>query len=244
MEQERKPDFKLNGVGSAGGGKYGNIEVNGAGSINGDVECEYISINGSSQIKGNVKASGIKTNGAGKIAGNLISEESEVNGALNITGDINAGKMKISGSLNAGGNLHASEINIKGALKVKGDCEAEIFSAAGAFNIGGLLNAGSVYVDVVGNSSAREIGGEKIEIRKSNNIAAQIQRFIKDVFNSRDFIAADTIEGDDIYLESTAAKVVRGSNVKIGPECEIELVEYKDQIEISGGSKVREQKKI
>jgi hypothetical protein len=35
------------------------------------------------------------------------------------------------------------------------------------------------------------------------------------------------IEGDDIYLENTHAKVVRGNNIEIGPGCEIKLVEYK-----------------
>jgi cytoskeletal protein CcmA (bactofilin family) len=203
-----------------------------------------MSINGTSEVRGNVRASEIKSNGGGRIDGNLTSQDAEVNGALSIKGDVTAERIKLSGSLNIGGNMHASEINTKVALKIKGDCEAETFRAAGAFNIGGLLSADNIYVDVVGNCSAKEIGGEGIEIRKSNNIAAQIQRFIKDIFNSRDTLVVDTIEGDNIYLEATAAKVVRGSNVKIGPECEIELVEYKDQVEISGGSKVREQRKI
>jgi cytoskeletal protein CcmA (bactofilin family) len=244
MEQERRPDLKLNGVGSAGGGKYGTIEINGAGSVNGDVECAYMSINGTSEVRGNVQASEIKSNGAGKIEGNLASEEAEINGALSINGDITVERIKITGSLNAGGNMRAEEINSKGALKVKGDCEAETFRAAGAFNIGGLLNAENIYVDIVGNCSVKEIGGEKIEIRRSNNIAAQIQRFIKDIFNSRDALVTDSVEGDDIYLESTAAKVVRGNVIKIGPECEIDLVEYEDRIEVCGGSRVREQRKI
>jgi cytoskeletal protein CcmA (bactofilin family) len=41
-------------------------------------------------------------------------------------------------------------------------------------------------------------------------------------------LTADIIEGDDVYLENTQAKVVRGNNIELGPDCEIELVEYKD----------------
>lgn len=36
------------------------------------------------------------------------------------------------------------------------------------------------------------------------------------------------IEGDDIYLENTKADIVRGNKVKIGPGCQIGVVEYRD----------------
>lgn len=38
----------------------------------------------------------------------------------------------------------------------------------------------------------------------------------------------ETIEGDDIHLELTRARVVRGNNVSIGSGCDIDLVEYKN----------------
>jgi hypothetical protein len=40
----------------------------------------------------------------------------------------------------------------------------------------------------------------------------------------------DTIEGDDIYLEHTTAKVMRGDTVDIGDGCEIDLVEYRTDL--------------
>ena len=41
-------------------------------------------------------------------------------------------------------------------------------------------------------------------------------------------LAAKVIEGDDIYLENTTADMVRGNKVKIGPGCQIGVVEYRD----------------
>ena len=38
------------------------------------------------------------------------------------------------------------------------------------------------------------------------------------------------MEGEDIYIESTTAEVVRGNNVTIGPRCNIEILAYKDKI--------------
>jgi len=41
-------------------------------------------------------------------------------------------------------------------------------------------------------------------------------------------LKVDIIEGDDVYLENTIAKIVRGDNINLGPGCKIELVEYKN----------------
>lgn len=244
MEQGTKPSLKISGVGSATGGVYGNVEINGAGSVNGDLDCQYFSINGTSEVKGNVKAVNAKSNGASKINGSLSSESLEVNGALRIKGDVDIKEVKVSGTLEVDGAIHSNAVDVRGALKTKDDCETENFKSAGGFTIGGLLSADQINIDIIGPCRAREIGGEKIEAKRSTNIAAQFQRFIKDIFNTREFLTVETIEGDDIYIEATSAKMVRGNNVKIGPDCVIDTVEYKNNIDISGGARVREQRKI
>lgn len=57
-------------------------------------------------------------------------------------------------------------------------------------------------------------------------------------------LSAESIEGDEIYLENTNARVVRGNNVTIGPGCEIELVEFKNDFRQLKGAKVNDSKKI
>ena len=55
---------------------------------------------------------------------------------------------------------------------------------------------------------------------------------------------AEIIEGDEIYLENTKAKVVRGNRVTIGPGCDIDFVEYQNHFQCEKGTKVGSYKKL
>ncbi|MGA8943178.1 MAG: hypothetical protein WB502_10735, partial [Thermoactinomyces sp.] len=57
-------------------------------------------------------------------------------------------------------------------------------------------------------------------------------------------LSADVIEGDEIELEYTRAKVVRGKNVKIGPGCKVDLVEYQDSYDADSDAEVKEAKQV
>ena len=57
-------------------------------------------------------------------------------------------------------------------------------------------------------------------------------------------LTADVIEGDNVYLENTTARVVRGNNITIGQGCKIEMVEYKEDFKTEGKSEVGMDKKI
>lgn len=56
-------------------------------------------------------------------------------------------------------------------------------------------------------------------------------------------LEVETIEGEDIDLESTKAELVRGRNVVIGAGCEIERVEYSGTLTVDKAAKVGEQVK-
>ena len=74
-----------------------------------------------------------------------------------------------------------------------------------------------------------------------------LARIVKSILFSLDLdngLIAESIEGDDIYLEETKAKAVRGNNIVIGEGCEIGLVEYKSKFEQTGNAKVKENKNI
>ncbi len=51
-----------------------------------------------------------------------------------------------------------------------GNFNAESFNMEGAFTIRGLLNAGELELKLHGPSEAREIGGEKIMIRRNGKV--------------------------------------------------------------------------
>lgn len=242
MENNRG-DLKISGAGSGIGGSYNEVKISGAGSINGDVDCKLLKISGAGEIKGNVKAEDVHVSGAGEVKGNLECDNAEISGSCEVKGDVKCKFIRISGGSEVKGGIKADEIEISGAVEIKDDCEAENFKASGAFEIGGLLNADNIDISMRGFCSVAEIGGEKISIR-TGEVLLNIGRILSGVFSTRRGMKCSIIEGDDIYLEDTRAKIVRGNNVTIGKGCEIELVEYKNEINIYDDRSVKETKKV
>lgn len=237
--EENLRDLSVSGAGSVGGGKYNDVKISGAGDVNGDIECNYFKSSGASDVKGNVKAKIVEVSGASDIKGNVEAEEITVSGASHIKGDVTTKKINVSGASDIKGNLHAEEVEVKGAVDIKGDCEAENFYARGCFDIGGLLNAGNINVEIFRRCRVREIGGEKIEVRKGSG---SFFGRVLEIFSSGDRLTTSIIEGDEIYLENTNATIVRGGNVTIGPNCNIETVEYRNSINVDNSSKVNSKK--
>ena len=245
METKTGKDLKINGDGSASGGVYEGIKINGSGRINGDVDCEYFKCNGDAKVIGSVVTQSTKVNGTATVTGNLKTEEFKVTGFFKVGGNVEAKETKINGQAELEKNLSADTIEINGELKLTNDCNAETFHTNGAFSIGGLLNAGDVKLKPYGPCKVKEIGCEKIDVRRGN--AFNIRSIITSVFPSYDSktaLTVETIEGDDIYLENTKAKVVRGNNVEIGTGCNIELVEYKTSYSKTDDAVVKEEKKV
>ena len=236
--------FKVSGMGNIKGNvKAGSVRISGTASIKGNLTTlDDITISGAGDIEGDIKTKHIKVSGVSKINGNLECEEMVVSGTTTIGGDALARKIKISGTSNIHGSIHGEEVEMRGAADIGGDCECENFKAYGGFKIGGLLNAGDIDIKIYYKCSVNEIGGEKISIRKSDGFI-EIGRIIKSIFNIPEYLITQSIEGDDIYIENTIAKVVRGNNVTIGPECEIDLVEYKNELIILPGARVNKQEK-
>lgn len=237
-------DLKISGAGSASGGKFNMVKLSGASEIKGDIECVELHSSGASDIKGNVKAKIVKTSGASKIVGNVSAEEIRSSGASDIKGDVNTSRIKSSGASDIKGNLHAEEVEISGASSINGDCEAETFKARGGFDIGGLLNAGIIDIEVNGKCRVREIGGESIKVYNGKNYGGILTKIIKYLSNQEERLITSIIEGDEIYLEVTDAKIVRGNTVEIGPGCKIETIEYRDSIKISNEAQVGKNVKV
>jgi cytoskeletal protein CcmA (bactofilin family) len=241
MEKETRYDLKINGAGSASGGAFNAVEINGEGKINGDVDCLDFRINGASNVKGSVQTGSGKINGRSVIGGNLAAEAFKISGSIDIYGNASVKEIKVEGFADIKGGLSAEEVDVKGGIKVKGDCSAEVFRARGSFNVGGLLNAGSIDIVLYGNCQAREIGGEKINIRRDKG--NKIRRLIGALLPFNNQLDTETIEGDDIHLEYTRAGVVRGNNVSIGAGCDIGLVEYRNDFQQDREASVKDSRK-
>jgi cytoskeletal protein CcmA (bactofilin family) len=230
MANNSTNDLRINGIGSSSGGKYDFVQINGKGDITGDLECRELQINGLAHLDGNVKADTIRVSGKSDFRGNISGQ-----------------RMIIDGMTDVGGTIKVETVENRGMLRIAKDCGSEVFSSQGGFTVGGLLNAGKIDISVYAQCKAKEIGGETIDVRIGGGIG--LRKFIGSLFPGlplNPVLLADSIEGDDVYLENTTAKVVRGQNVKIGPGCQIGVVEFAESFhkDPAAGTSVNESRKI
>ncbi len=233
----------ISGAGRIEGGSYGTVKIAGSGKVVGNLIAEEFKSAGSAKVEGNLRAQKFEAAGSFKCEGDFEVEEGEAAGSFKVLGKVKARELKLAGSVMAksitGGYLRAG-----GTLSVQENVEVETFRLLGAFEVGGLLSADRVEVELEGRACAREIGGEKIIVRVG-------QRGWGGLFSgalglllghsSPKELTVETIEGDEVELEATTARLVRGGRVKIGPGCRIERVEYSESLEVAPGSVVKEE---
>jgi cytoskeletal protein CcmA (bactofilin family) len=230
MENKTYGSLRMNGSGSAGGGRYEKVVINGSGRITGDVECELLHINGSGHIEGNLKTVEGRISGSGTVDGNLEAENFRINGSGKINGSVAVDELNVSGSGSVTGGVQAQTVRVEGSVKINQDCNAERFSSDGGFDIGGLLNADEVTIRLYGiKNKAREIGGGRITVSVGPAHGLGVIKSIISMGILNPNLEADVIEGDEISLENTTARIVRGNNIIIGNGCDIGTVEYKGQ---------------
>ncbi|WP_223596513.1 cytoplasmic protein [Neobacillus bataviensis] len=228
----------INGSGSYPGGRYDKIRIRGEGTIVNDVECSSFHVYGTSEAVENVKTGSVKILGEAEVKGNIEAEETLIMGTMSVGSRAQLKKIKILGLLEVGERLFGDQASIKGSIVVNGDVEYETFDSSGGFEIKGLLTADTIKVGLrFGQSTAEEIGGGKITVKKKKN---SLLPFGKEVGT----LKAKVIEGDDIFLENTTADIVRGNQVKIGQGCQIGLVEYREHLSQDSQATIKTKTKI
>lgn len=239
METKDRGDLVINGFGASNGGTFHQVTLNGFGTVHSDVECTEFESNGFGTVDGNVNSVYTKINGKAKVKGTIESQEVSIDGTAKIDQDLFGKRVKISGKASVGGKVKGEEIKINGVLTVGGDCEAEMFKADSQFSIGGLLNAEDIRIQLHGPCKAKEIGGESITVKHRGSF---FESLIKPLFPTQ--LEAEVIEGDKIELENTKAMVVRGNHVRIGRNCQIGVVEYRENFSQHKNAVVKENKKV
>lgn len=201
MNAQTRNDLNMSGMGTAPGGIYQNVTIQGMSRVHGDIECVNCHVEGMTTISGGVKAKTIR-----------------IQGKTTVNGDISGG-----------------DVTLEGQVTISGKCDADKFVGTGAFRIDGLLNADEIAIRVYGPSRINEIGAGTIRIQRELG---------RSLFGRLKKLSAETIEGDDIYLENTKARVVRGNRVVIGSGCDIEFVEYRTEFEQHKNAQVANQKQL
>ena len=248
-------DMKVSGSGTIPGGEYKDVKISGSGDIVGDIKCDVVGISGSGNCRGKInskeiKVSGsftcngsveveelIKISGSGRFGSEVKSKEIRVSGNGDFNGNVKAEEVKISGGCNIKGNVSFNTMKISGGVDIQGDCEGTEFIGSGAGSISGLLSADKIEVNVADNWRIKEIGGEEIIVKKEN---VKKFLFLTFIFRNKGKLITDCIEGDNINLEYTECKIVRGHNITIGEVCNIEKVEYSGNLTIDDKSTVGE----
>ncbi len=181
----------------------------------------------------------IQIEGVASVNGDIQCNEIQVEGVANFSNDLVCTGIHVEGTCKVAGNLKSGSCRLAGLLNVGKDLEAESFSGSGSFQIGGLLNAESIDIKFVYGSGANEVCGKDITIYKEHHNAAA--EFIMDLIpwrhKGKNFTCS-LIEGDQIDISQVKASTVRGTKVKIGSECTIDLVEYHDALEIDPSARI------
>lgn len=228
----------INGVASSNGGTFDDVIVNGKGTVNSEIKCKNLESNGIAVFKGNIVSQNATVNGTATFHGSLSSKSMEVSGSAKFLDDVLAENLHVSGNAKFGSKVKGTEILLEGNVSVAGDCEAEEINIHGTVKMEGELNAEKIEMNPLWRCFIREMGGQQITVKKVHSISSWLKPF------TPTGLKVDSIEGDDIVLEMTTAKVVRGARVKIGPKCEIDLVEYKDTFEKDSSAVVKEYREI
>ncbi|NGQ95849.1 cell shape determination protein CcmA [Brevibacillus sp. SYP-B805] len=238
-ELKLKQNLTIQGNLHISGGIYHSVKVLGDGFVKGDLECNNLGCLGTLAVEGGLNAHNARIIGVTTVAGSLKANQIRIQGQMEVREHASCQMSRILGALDVRGNLSGEEIRVKGYLATHGDCAAERFYSSGAFHIGGLLNAGIMHIRLHGASEAKEIGGGQIKVKRP------AIHFLHRIFTSvLPHLQAESIEGDDVFLENTRAKVVRGKRVIIGAGCEIDLVEYQTEYTQSKRSVVKESRKM
>jgi cytoskeletal protein CcmA (bactofilin family) len=224
-------DLKISGSGQISGGVYNKVAISGSAKIDGDVKAQEVHNSGSLEAVGNINAKKMHSSGSTRVEGNIESDLLESSGSLKVTGKLLVRDLEASGSITAGA-FQGDTVNTSGGVSFAKDVIAKSFTSSGSIDIGGTLNADKIKISINGESKVGEIKGKKIEIRRVLDIIFR---------NSR--LTTDKIEGDEVAVENVNAKLIKARTVKIGSNCNIETVEYKETISVDSGAKVGKQEK-
>lgn len=229
MSIPERRNLRITGTSTGAGGTYNQVRIVGDSKIIGDVDCITFSCTGNIEVTGNYISKMFRATGNANFAKNMTQDKMKITGEAQVHENAKIIDGKITGQLTVAGHLTGVEVQLYGQLDVKGNCEVDQLRGIGAIQVQGLLNTGKLHLQLYGPSTASEIGGEQITVIKPSGITG-FMKSIAAMFSSapEPRLTADLIEGDDITLEYTHAKVVRGNRVTIGKFCIIDEVEYRE----------------
>ena len=244
--------MNISGSGRVSAGEHNEkISISGSGKIDGNIRCIALHCSGSVKGEGNIVcAEDVRVSGSAHFDKSVSADIISVSGSVKVGGGVNAKTaIKISGSFGCGESLRAALLSCSGSVDIGGEAEADEIRISGRINCAGLLNAEKVSIRMDGfnvNSKIGSIGGSEIKIhndRKGEKIS-RMPLLSKLVGSGGKVIVDELVEGDIVAVECVKAPRVVGRVVAIGADCEIDLVQYSEEIEVHPKATVKKVEKI
>ncbi len=243
-------NMELSGIGKIEPGRYDDISISGSCELSGLIRCSSfhssgICKGGDVECSGTVEVTGISDFNSLR-ARNII-------GSVTAEGDVAAEeRIDCEGISKCKANVKCTELYVPGIMEVDGNIEAELITVDGFIVCGGLMNAEEIRIESYNRGRRVEsrsgmcigsIGGGRISIYSKNRPEKRKNLPLFEAMVSRKPGVAvwvrEYIEGDSIALEGVAAPLVSGRVVAIGAGCEIDVLRYSEEVEISPDAVVR-----
>ncbi|MDX1534796.1 MAG: polymer-forming cytoskeletal protein, partial [Thermoplasmata archaeon] len=198
----------------------------GSGKVESDLIAERVRIAGACKIEGRCECEEFTTSGSVKIEGDVQADTFQSSGSTKVEGNLNADALVVSGLVKVEGDIKSDAIKIGGLLSVEGWVRARSFKSKGRLRITRGLEADDIHVLLDSNAEVPVIRGTDILVKGSSQ---------------KGRLQAKTIEGDRVSVSRTRAKLVRGRDVRIGPQSRIDVVEA-DKVEVHETARVGKRK--
>ena len=241
-------DMNIAGSGNIPSGEYNKVSICGSGHLIGKVRCVSFCSSGSSKGEDIECKEIFKVVGSSHFSGNIEAEDVKVAGALHCDGELIAKEgFSTSGSAKCGNSVKCEQLSVAGSLKVKGDIESESVKINGTVNCEGLINAENIEIKFDRGADIGSVGGSKIVIvsKKAIKVFKRLPLFSSlTKIATKGVNVSTSIEGDEVELEYVTCPRVTGRVITIGQGCNVDLVQYSENIEISPDAKVGKTEKI
>ncbi|QVK16831.1 hypothetical protein KHQ81_07875 [Mycoplasmatota bacterium] len=228
------------------GGSYDKVRVFGSANVLGDLTAQSMKVYGAVEYKGKCKIEDLKLYGACEFFEYVEVENLNIKGACEFNNDVKVNYLKIYGAVEFNKNVfRCKEVKVYGEATVS-NLEADEIYINGLVECTEQLNGEKIEITTNHGSTIKEMVGTHILVKPQKKKPFSFFKNIVIVsnnsggHNTSKKVEIETIEGDDIYLENVVSKAVRGNKITIGPNCEIDLVEYHETYNIIGKDGVKE----
>ncbi len=152
--------------------------------------------------------------------GDIQAEEVSVNGVLNCSGGIKAELLHCAGVSDFRNGVNVRKVEVTGVMSVSHDnkIEATEIDCTGVINIDGEISADRIHAD--GFICAREVVGDSVTIRSRVSTLAKILSTF-----TKKYSTVNLVEATKVELIGVIAETVNGSDITIGPKCQIDRVD-------------------